>query len=119
MMESDEDLVTEQLEKFVKRIPSRGFENTNWCGHHTLPKRVETLRYKPPYIPPQMVLMTRYDREEAKALYQKGIKKLIKLKNYLATTTVFSQRKIFEMAYNLEYAKRMFELAGTNLGFVH
>lgn len=115
MIDQDEGLVTEQLEKFVKRIPSRGYENTNRYGRPTLPERIETLRYKPPYIPPQMALMTKYDREIAKELFQKGIKKLIKLKNYLTTTTAFSQRQIFEMGYNLEYAKRMFELAGTNL----
>lgn len=117
-MMDDTGLVTEQLEKFVKRIPTQGFGNKNNHGFPTLPKRIENLRWHPPYVPPQMALGTEYDRTQAKQIFKKGLSKLIKLQNYLIGADNFNPKHLQEMRENLSYAQRCFNLIGENLGLI-
>ena len=113
-MYQEEDLITPQLKRFIKKIPSRGFDNKNWFGY-TLPKRIEKLGNTIIYAPPQLIYVTKYDRDTVKQLYQQATHKIITLENHIKTTQTFTPHQQTDMLNNIQQAKYYLQLTGKHL----
>ena len=118
MYQEENDLITPQLERFIKKIPSRGFNNKNWFGY-TLPKRIEKLGNATIYAPPQLIYVTKYDKEKIKQLYHQATHKIITLENHIKNTHTFTPKQKTDMLNDIESAKYYLQLAGKHLNIHH